>query len=747
MVCSLPGTEEIISNLDDPWIAEQFRIRKIVEDKFIKLEHEIKEEYDEMSNKTQERLQLITIKNDSKAETKRILHNSISSVKRKSEDRQIQVQDSRSMKEKEQSDNPLVNINLPSLLTQQEYSMNVDEITVDDGSFLRLSPPKLIRKNILPNIGVFEFHHKHARKRKEESRLTSHLIPGVNIKPELTIQWIPELSIPAVLRNSDDNNQLVNKLHTIEPNMDNDESFYSQITKSTTSKFEEVEMLFERNKCGDIDDIKKHLRARVKEILIKKYNLDVDEFKQLKSLSYDSDFILQSSESIRKNIDPPQNENSPTDDDYSSYFENMTNNISSKEELYENPNQDLEKSFQEEENDYKYDAGYAEYIAPQKQKLSTIIEVSSTTQSNLSAPCEFSQVVKSNEDEKNNITEDTCISCEPTDDDTVAPSIKTDSSINNSLMPQRNQLPLQISEESLSKVEPSFEEEKEESHSKNFMDPKTEIVSVTKKSKNADICTKHTSINEVMVLDTKKTDMITDIIEKDILDKIFHTIKNAVEKSETAIIDIETQGVSVRSLNSSSESNFIVESAIGDSSKMLNNCMPISKYEQNISPINEKNVRCVIEGEMNNEEQIPQQITVSSEQMVKIDHSELNRSEIVSLVSSVPPSSSSGGAIPLPLSSGEIMPEVNACLQSKGEICCSREQQEDSRASKRNDISDGENFEISSMSEVIEKSLSILSVEERMDHIVSSLSSGEWNANPEKLQRLARFADSFGLYK
>lgn len=738
MVSSLPGTQEIISNLDDPWIAEQFRIRKIVEDKFIKLEDEIKKECDKVSKKTQEKLQLITIKNDSEAKTKRILNKSISRVKRESED--LQVQDLRSMKEKEQSDDLLVNIDLPSLSTQQEYSnMNVEEITVDDGSFIRLNPPKLIRKTILPNIGVFEFHHKHSRKRKEESRLTSHLIPGVNIKPELTIQWIPELSIPAVVRKSDDNSQLVNKLHTIEPNMDNDESFYSQITKSTTSKFEEVEMLFERNKCGDNDDIKKHLRTRVKEILIKKYNLDVDEFNQFKSLSYDSNLILKSYESIRKNIDPPQNENSPTDDDYSSYFENVTNNISSKEELYENPNQVLENiSFQEEEVDYKDDTGYAECIAPQKQKLSTIIEVSSTPQSNVSTPYKLTQVVKSNEDKKKNVTEDTSISCEPTDDDTVAPSIITDSSINISLMQQTNQLPLQISADSLSKFEPSLKDETKESHSKNFRDPKTESVTVAKKSK------KHTSSYEVMELETKKTDIIADIIEKDILDKMFYTIKNAIEKSETIISDIETQGVSV---NSASESNIIVESAIGDNSEVLPNCIPISKYEENISPINEKNIRCVIEGELDNEEQIPEQITLSSEQMVKIEYSELNRSEIVSLVSSVPPSSSFGRAIPLPLSSGEIMPEVNAGLQSKGEICFGREQQEDSRASTRNDVSDGEHFEISSMSEVLEKSLSILSVEERMDHIVSSLSSGEWNANPDKLQRLARFADSFGLYK
>ena len=105
MVSLLPGTEQIISNLDDPWIAEQFRIRyksvtnltffctlfiltyfflesftsfvrciyfrKIVEDKFIKLEDEIKKEYDKVSKKTQDRLQLITIKNDSEAKTKR----------------------------------------------------------------------------------------------------------------------------------------------------------------------------------------------------------------------------------------------------------------------------------------------------------------------------------------------------------------------------------------------------------------------------------------------------------------------------------------------------------------------------------------------------------------------------------------------------------------------------------------------------------------------------------------------------
>ena len=35
----------------------------------------------------------------------------------------------------------------------------------------------------------------------------------------------------------------------------------------------------------------------------------------------------------------------------------------------------------------------------------------------------------------------------------------------------------------------------------------------------------------------------------------------------------------------------------------------------------------------------------------------------------------------------------------------------------------------------------------KFDNIVESLSSGEWNASPKQIARLARFADSFKLYK
>ncbi len=44
-------TENLILNLDNPLLAEQFRIRKLVEDKFGKLEEEIKAQLQEKSNR------------------------------------------------------------------------------------------------------------------------------------------------------------------------------------------------------------------------------------------------------------------------------------------------------------------------------------------------------------------------------------------------------------------------------------------------------------------------------------------------------------------------------------------------------------------------------------------------------------------------------------------------------------------------------------------------------------------------
>ncbi len=44
-------TENLILNLDNPLLAEQFRIRKLVEDKFGKLEEEIKAQLQEKRNK------------------------------------------------------------------------------------------------------------------------------------------------------------------------------------------------------------------------------------------------------------------------------------------------------------------------------------------------------------------------------------------------------------------------------------------------------------------------------------------------------------------------------------------------------------------------------------------------------------------------------------------------------------------------------------------------------------------------
>ena len=63
-------TENLISNLDNPLLAEQFRIRKIVEDKFAKLDEEIKaqlqEKRNEVINKENEK-KSIKIKNKSNA--------------------------------------------------------------------------------------------------------------------------------------------------------------------------------------------------------------------------------------------------------------------------------------------------------------------------------------------------------------------------------------------------------------------------------------------------------------------------------------------------------------------------------------------------------------------------------------------------------------------------------------------------------------------------------------------------------
>ena len=62
-------TENLISNLDNPLLAEQFRIRKIVEDKFAKLDEEIKalqEKRNEVINIENEKTS-IKIKNKSNA--------------------------------------------------------------------------------------------------------------------------------------------------------------------------------------------------------------------------------------------------------------------------------------------------------------------------------------------------------------------------------------------------------------------------------------------------------------------------------------------------------------------------------------------------------------------------------------------------------------------------------------------------------------------------------------------------------
>ena len=54
-------TENLISNLDNPLLAEQFRIRKIVEDKFAKLDEEIKAQLQEKRN------EVINIENEKKS--------------------------------------------------------------------------------------------------------------------------------------------------------------------------------------------------------------------------------------------------------------------------------------------------------------------------------------------------------------------------------------------------------------------------------------------------------------------------------------------------------------------------------------------------------------------------------------------------------------------------------------------------------------------------------------------------------
>ena len=43
-------TDLLIANLDKPWMSEQFRIRKIVEDKLLKLEQEIAQDIKDKEN-------------------------------------------------------------------------------------------------------------------------------------------------------------------------------------------------------------------------------------------------------------------------------------------------------------------------------------------------------------------------------------------------------------------------------------------------------------------------------------------------------------------------------------------------------------------------------------------------------------------------------------------------------------------------------------------------------------------------
>lgn len=740
----IPDTDEIISNLDDPWIAEQFRIRKIVHDKFIKLEEELNTECNRKLEIKPENKELIKIKNSSEAKSKRLLKKSKSSLK---QENKAKKREDLSVKEKEQSVDLLVNMPSPlkhfrtperSIQEDLEKDRNIFEVMpIDNRSFLPLSPPKMIKKKSLPNVGVFEFHHKPTR--REEPKLTSHLIPGVNIKPELTIQWIPELSIPAVTRNPNNSNQLVNKMSTTESNKDYDESLCPSITKSTTSKFEEMEKLLEFDDQISVphsdNDIKKKLRTRVREILINKYNLDLESDKS-KSLSCDSDFILPSSKSILKDGDLPQNysKSSPKNDDYSYTFEKMSKSSSpSKEESYENSNQDLRNcSLQEEENNYKYETEYT----PSQKPLSTIIEVSST----------ISKAEKSGEDKEDIRTEHTSISPdEPTDDDTIAPSIITDSCTLTNHMQDTKNCAGKTSEGLSSKVETIYKDDSRENVSSNdncgAMDGN---VSVKYKSECDDVDANYSYSKEVSLPETNKIDIVTAILEKDIIDAIFYETQDVVKKSETIRTDNENLEVSVGTLNSTSESIFNVESAIVDINEIRNECMPISKDGDNGYPICDNNRKCVDEIENISEENIPEQITsVSIEGKVGHDDIELTSLEIDSIESFVPPSSISASVLRFPLSSGEVIPEVITCLQSEGEIYVGREQQEDSVASTRNDLSDGEQLKTHSITEDLERrSITDASVEER---VMSSLSSGEWNASPNQLQRLALFADTFGF--
>ena len=155
-----------------------------------------------------------------------------------------------------------------------------------------MSSPKLLAKQRQPaNVGLYEYQHTELKQKPR--LLSSHVLPGVDIRPQLVVESIPGLVIPGTTEKlsprirvdyvnkensspskSNPPSVVVSQVATalgVQAETNNDIS----ITDSTTSKFEEVEKLVQKVSTEDV--IKLQLRKRVREILMEKYDLKQEE--------------------------------------------------------------------------------------------------------------------------------------------------------------------------------------------------------------------------------------------------------------------------------------------------------------------------------------------------------------------------------------------------------------------------------------------------------------------------------------
>ena len=151
--------------------------------------------------------------------------------------------------------------------------------------FEALSSPRVVERTGRSNVAVYEY--KHEERSRTPRVLTAHILPGVNIRPQLVIETIPGLYIPGGNHRQTPKVRVdyVNKVaDSSEPRRSwtpnppvlnlSEEDDPISITESTTSRFELVEEMVEKESLES--EIKLRLKRKIKDILIKKYNIELE---------------------------------------------------------------------------------------------------------------------------------------------------------------------------------------------------------------------------------------------------------------------------------------------------------------------------------------------------------------------------------------------------------------------------------------------------------------------------------------